>query len=398
MSKRSQPEYRINLRKYRILYFPFLLPIALLLALFNKLSPVPVKICLLRVERVGHLSSNQEQILCEFDHNLLPRAFRIFVHRDKPSNLVLYRMLDRVIHFRQSFLPLYDVCRKLGGLGVGDDSLNNIEGRDPLQLVDNTEQHIDFTSEEQEEAHRDCRALGVDPHAPFVSVLGRDTGYLDFIKEPTDKNSYRNVEINTFVPAMEYLADSYQVIRLGNIAKERVDSTHQNIIDYPFSDNKTEMLDVFLSAKCRFFVSVGTGLDAIAAYNFRIPVLYVNYIPIQYLTELKRNTICIFKKLWNTDKNRYFTLTEILSSDLQYGATPETLDPLNAKVHDNSAEEILAVTQEMNERLNGTWRETEEDAVLQKRFWARFRKVYGDFPCEARIGTAFLRENPHLLD
>lgn len=398
MAKQARPTYRIDLRKYRILYFPILLPVALLLALFNKISPVPFKIYLLRVERVGHLSSNQEQLLCELDLGLHPKEFRFFVHRDKPSNLVLYTMLDRVIHFRQWLLPLYDVCQKLGGLGVSDTSLHNIQGRDPLQLIEKTQQHIDFTSEELAEAYRDCEALGVDPEKPFVSVLGRDTAYLELIKEPTDNASYRNVDINTFVPALEYLADTHQVVRLGSIVKDRLNTRHPGIIDYPFTDHKTEMLDVFLSAKCRFFISVGTGLDAIAAYNFRLPVLYVNYIPIQYLTELKGNAICIFKKLWNTKENRYYALSEILNSEMQHYDTPSQLDPLNVAVHDNTEEEILAVTREMNERLNGTWQNNDEDEVLQERFWSKFRDIYGDFPCEARIGTDFLRQNQYLLD
>lgn len=398
MSRQPRPHYRINLHRYRILYFPFLVPVALLLALFNKISPVPFKIYLLRVERVGQMAGNQEEILCELYHGLRPREFRVFVHRDKPSNMVLYTMLNRVIPCRQIFLPLFDVCNKLGGLGVSDTSMHSITGRDPLQLIKNTPQHVEFTEAELREARQDCRAAGIAPEKPFIAVLGRDTAYLESINEPTDNESYRNVDINTFIPALEYLAEDHQVVRLGSIVRDRMNTTHPNIFDYPFSGKRTEMLDVFLSAKCRFFFSVGTGLDAIAAYNFRLPVLYVNYIPIQYLTELKHNAIFIFKRLWNTKENRYFTLTEILSTDIQHGYTPSMLDPLNVEVRDNTPEEILAVACEMNERLNGTWQTTEEDEELQRRFWAKFREISGDFPCEARVGAAFLRENLYLLD
>jgi len=56
------------------------------------------------------------------------------------------------------------------------------------------------------------------------------------------------------------------------------------------------------------------------------------------------------------------------------------------------------VSIEMHERLNGTWEITEEDEVLQKRFWDMFPKseLHGEF--RARIGAEFLRQNSALLD
>ena len=118
MSRKRQPHYRIQLKWFRPLFWPLLLPIALLLALFNKLSPVPFKIYLMRVDRIGHLAENTEQFCCKLDLGQIGREFRVFVHRDAPCNRFLLRMWSRVLPIRQVFLPLYDVCNKFGGLGV----------------------------------------------------------------------------------------------------------------------------------------------------------------------------------------------------------------------------------------------------------------------------------------
>lgn len=397
MAKQKRPEYRINLRPYRILYFPVLLPVAFLLALFNKISPIPFRIYNLRVERIGQMAGNQEEIICELELGELPREFRVFVHKDKPSNQVLQTMQERALPFHQIFLPLFDVCNKFGGLGVSSSELHDITGRDPKQLIPKTKQHIDFTAEEEAQAEKECVAAGIDPKRPFVSVLGRDSAYLKHIGEPTDDDSYRNVDINTFIPALEYLADNQQVIRLGSVVHSKLDTSHPDIIDYSNSGKRTEMLDVYLSARCRFFFSVGTGLDTIAANCFRLPVLYVNYIPFNYACQLKPNTIFIPKKFWHIEEKRYLTFTEILTSDVKDLYTPSTLNPLGIEVHDNTPEEILDATREMDERLNGTWQETDEDRRRQAQFWALYRKHTTDFPCDSKIGTAFLRENPNWL-
>ena len=64
----------------------------------------------------------------------------------------------------------------------------------------------------------------------------------------------------------------------------------------------------------------------------------------------------------------------------------------------NSAEEITEVVLEMDQRLNGTWIETDEDIELQ----SRFRKLRDVVPKNrvqenVRIGADFLRRYQHLL-
>lgn len=398
MAKQKQPEYRINLRPYRIIYWPLLLPVALLLALFNKISPVPLKIYVLRVDRIGQMAGNQEQYLAELDLGLHPKEFRVFVHRDHPSNSVLLAMQKRSMRIYNWLLPLFDVCHKFGGLGVSSMELAGITGRDEEHIVAKTKQHFDFTKEEIESAEEECRGLGIDPAKPFVPVLGRDSAYLSKIGEPTDENSYRNVDINTFIPAMEYIADRFQVLRMGSVAKDRLQTRHGNIIDYSFSGKRSELLDVYLSAKCHFFLTCGTGPDSIAALNFRLPVLYVNYLPPMYAPALRTNALCILKKYWNTKEERYLTLSELLDGKVHSMCTPRELTPHNIVIHDNTPEEILEASKEMIARLDGTWDETNEDIALQKRFWRHFETRFPDLKYGPKIGASFLRNNQYWLD
>ena len=67
------------------------------------------------------------------------------------------------------------------------------------------------------------------------------------------------------------------------------------------------------------------------------------------------------------------------------------------EVIENTPEEIIDVAIEMDERLEGTWKTTEENEDLQRRFWA----IYGPKKVKSpsfRIGTEFLRQNRDLLE
>lgn len=389
---------RINLRPYRILYWPLLLPVALLLALFNRLSPIPFRIYSLRVDRIGQMAGNQEELCCKLDLGLLPREFRVFIFRDHPCNTVLLDMQKRILPIHNVFLPLFDVCHKLGGLGVSSMTVHRYSGRDWNQLVTKTPQHLFFSPEEEEEARKQCQALGIDPDKPFVAVLARDNAYLNHINEPTEQDSYRNDDINTYVPAMEYLADDWKVIRMGSVVGQKLKTNHPNILDYSQSGRRTELLDVYLSARCTFFMSCGTGLDSITSCCFRKPVLYVNFVPPANAPILKPGSIFIPKKYRFIENNMDLTLTQLIESGAGHHFLPSELNPMGIIVQDNTPQEIMAAAIEMKARLSGKWNESEEDQRLQERFWELFRnKQWRQYKCVGLIGSDFLRNNRHWM-
>lgn len=397
MSSQPTPQYRINLRPYRLILWPLALPVALLLAFFNLLSPVPVKIYVIRVDRIGQMAANQEEFFCQLDLGLLPKEYRFFVYRDRPSNRALLAVLKRAMHICQWLLPVYDLCHKLGGLGVSSKHLLDIYGDDAEKLATQTTQHVNLIHSESEQAKKECRELGIDPEQPFVPVLGRDNLYLSSIGEPTDTDSYRNTDIKLFIPAMEYLADRFTVIRVGSVAKERLITQHPNILDYTFSGKRTELLDVYFSAKCHFFLSCGSGLDTIASNLFRLPVLYVNWTPLAAVYMLKPWTCFIPKKYWLRSEGRFLTLSEILESGVGDMYTPRELDPLDITIIDNTPEEILEATQEMVARLDGDWNETAEDKERQRLFWSYFEKNNPHRKYTVNICASFINKNNYLL-
>ena len=72
---------------------------------------------------------------------------------------------------------------------------------------------------------------------------------------------------------------------------------------------------------------------------------------------------------------------------------------------ENSPEEIRDLVVEMDERLSGNWKETEEDLLLQRKFWSIYRENIKKLNLEqpligkikARFGAKYLRENQNWI-
>jgi hypothetical protein len=68
------------------------------------------------------------------------------------------------------------------------------------------------------------------------------------------------------------------------------------------------------------------------------------------------------------------------------------------KVMDNTPEEVLALIREMHESLNGGIEYSREDEQLQSSFRSMLRPNNRNYGTPARIGSAYLRTHPELLE
>jgi len=64
---------------------------------------------------------------------------------------------------------------------------------------------------------------------------------------------------------------------------------------------------------------------------------------------------------------------------------------------ENSEQEILDLVKEMNERIDGKWKESKEDKLLQEKFKSLFSKDSSCYGLTAKIGSKFLMENKEML-
>ena len=353
-------------------------------------------------EQIGHFGANTELYLCERDAGLQDRrSVDIFYHTAPVCNRQLKKMWDRMLHVTALARPLAFVNRWLPGYAAHVIPMPS--DKDPHGLLGRLEAHLSFTPEEEKLGQAGLRNLGIPEGAPFVCFHSRDAAYLNetFPDLKLCYHDYRDSSIHNCIPAVEELVRrGYFAIRMGAIVKEALKITDQRIIDYAANGSRTDFMDIFLAARCRFFLGAAGGLNSIPRI-FRRPIAFTNVVPLgkdHLLGNRSPNSLFIPKKLWLRGSARFMTFREILESGAGEFFRTEQYEELGVEVVENAPEEIARVVIEMEERLQRTWRTTEEDEELQRRFWSLFD--LSDL-CDRqllRIGAYFLRQNRELLD
>lgn len=253
---------------------------------------------------------------------------------------------------------------------------------------------------------------GIDITKPWVCILARDEQYLvkRYPDLEWDFNSYRNSDINTFNLAAEFLRKNHiNVFRMGSmVEKPFLCSNDRTIIDYANKEWRNEKLDIYLSSRCFFFMSTGTGLDAVAVASRR-PLLWVNQAQPLHVYRSKKNFKFITKYFYLKNKNIYLSPKAYYNLGVKEGFTVDNplhfrtqdLERLGIKIQDNTSSEIYQVTIEMYNSLTDYRNSYSVLSELQQSFWKSFPhdkrldisgNTYGE------IGADFLNKNLWLLD
>jgi len=375
----------------------FTMPMVFFVRLLRPL--VIIRFGQLYTERIGHFAVNTEVYLCERDAGLHgQQILDIFYYSFPICNEQLRKMWARTLHICRFASWLDRVNRYFpGGKKHMIQFLNH--DRDIYGFFAYTQPHLSFTPDEERMGFNALRQLGIPEDVNFICFYVRDPLYLDITFPGSDwsYHNYRDASVQNCIPALEELTQrGYLAIRMGAVVKEALRTTNPKIIDYSVN-GRSDFLDIFLGAKCRFFISTPSGLSGIPMI-FRRPIVFVDCIPLEYVPSCGLNYLFILKKLWLRKDKRFLTFREILDSGIGRFLYSEQYEKLGIEVVENTPEEIMAAALEMDERLKGTWQSTKEDEELQQHFWSFFKPNELNQVFLSRIGTEFLRQNRNLLE
>jgi len=270
----------------------------------------------------------------------------------------------------------------------------------PSSLMKNQKVHITFTDREKSEAQTALISMGIPVTRPIVCFHTRDNLFLNTTHDYRSwhYHDYRDSSISDFLPTIDYLTSKgYTGVRMGALVKEKIESDNPNIIDYSII-GRSDQLDIFLPSICDLFIGTTAGIMAIPKL-FRKPVVYTNIIPLGVLNLLvcADNSVFIPKKLWLSKENRFMTFPEIINEGKRWLYETEEYERLGIQVIDNTPDEILNVTKEMELRISGDWHPTNEDIELQKAFQSLLEPSDLAQDIVTTIGSDFLRNNQNLL-
>ena len=355
----------------------------------------------IRNDVIGHFAFDTEYYLTERDVDQSKTLDYFYFPRTESPNKQWEIMVKRAMKIHPLFKYCDRVNRILPGWKHHYARLQNTGSRDTRGIFFRTPSHIRFTKEEIERGRKFLEQVGMKPTQHFVCVIARDSAYkekyMNWGNRDWSYHNYRDSDIYNYGKTAHALAkDNNFVFRLGKGVRKPFEIDRSNVIDYSISPDRNDFLDIFLSGHCRFFINGESGLSTVPM-AFRVPIVFVNLAAIEYVFSWSPNIISIPKKYWLTNENRFMTFKEIFDFGAGRFLRTEQYEQLGIELIENTPDEILDVSMEMNQRLNCTWETTEEDEVLQKCFWDILPKseLHGEF--RARIGAHFLRNNRELL-
>jgi putative glycosyltransferase (TIGR04372 family) len=414
----------------RVAAFLSLLPLAVLLRmLLWSLKPIiHIRFGQLWSHRLGSFSMGPELRLCERDASMHPKkSLDLWYHfdgakeirqipvtpRQAVCNEQLNVMWGRTIHVTETARRLDRLNRMLPGWNRFSVKLNH--HHDVQGLLGRFPAHLSLTESEIQKGTAGLKELGIGLEEPFICFHNRDAAYLDrtLPKNPAVLGDWRwqdlrDANIKNYIPCANSLVDlGYFAVRVGKYVEDAVGDSNPGVIDYG-SHHQSDFMDVFLAARCDFFIGQNSGITALPMI-FRRPMVFVNVFPFGEIGFCQyKEGILIAKKYYSQHHGRFLTFREIFDLGLAHYSIKDPkqkglYDTLGLKIVENTPQEILEAALEMHQRLRSTFQQSEEDRQLQ----SRFLSIIADYPEVViqregspglKVGSHFLRTNRELLD
>ena len=391
-----------------LVFLPLSICVTVVLGIYSLFRPV--KIFMLRCDRskISFIVEDLEVALRIEAHNQKTTGARrplIFAVLDCDSpNRAFTAMYGRVVPFldddrpfargviRYSF-PLIRVERKYLACRQSDNQMT-IWSESPPTLA--------FTDTEKQKGSELQKRFLSDPAKSFVCIALPEKSYYELKLEkehPVSKSTdlYSTFPSwNSYFPCIKSLNDvGLDVIRMGQSVDNAIDLSSCEIIDYA-STSRSEFGDIWLLANCKFVIAGGsTGIFwPVSALNK--PVLLTDSYGI-FNTSYGQQDLKTPQLAWSRSEKRIMPFSWMIAQGEGWGHKKSLIDG-DIEIIKNTAEEICEVVLEMDQRLNGTWIETDEDVELQNRL-KKLQEVVPKWQIQegVRIGAAFLRRYKHLL-
>ncbi len=336
----------------------FTLPLAsIIFLLIIAIRPlVLIRFGLIHSDRLGHFSANTELFLCEQAKKKRKKNNKInldfFYFPTQPCNIQLAKMIKRKLKiFPKIFCrPFCLISRKIKFLNIhvtgksisGDYDVKNLYRKFPTQ--------IKLSKEEIKKGNELLNSIGIKKKK-IVLLIIRDPKYFKIHYGLNSKSKshhdHRNDKIYNYRSAvLRLLKKDYFVIRMGNIAEDKLNINHKHFLDYPFSKIKSDFLDIFLAYKSYFCISNLTGYDGLITM-FRKPLLSIGSMPIGCMYSSSENYFNTIYPHYSKKLKRNLTIEEIFNLNLAFEFKKENFDKNKITIKKHSPNEILHFVLEM---------------------------------------------------
>jgi len=187
--------------------------------------------------------------------------------------------------------------------------------------------------------------LGLQRSRPLICIHVRDNAYLPGLAY----HDYRDPPLRGYEDLVRYLlSEGFNVVRTGSVANQPMAIDNSAFLDYPFSDIKSDFMDLFMYAACELAVAGSiSGIDFIPV-AFRKPVAICDLRPLFLPTHAADKSLAIFSLMRWTDTGSILSLAE-MSRNIRF--LSEEYTELGIEFVPNTSEEIMGAVKELISRV-----------------------------------------------
>ncbi len=356
---------------------------------------ITIRICGIRSDRIGHFVTDIAEHIGR--ENIKPaRTLNFYFLRGPISNtqweLMIKRSSLRVLGDWLGYIDGWNRIIPGGGLHTMSSSLTG--SRDLEGLFQKFDCTIPFLPTEEANCEAWLETKGWTKGEPFVVLHVRDSEYLkkNYPNYDWNYHSYRDSDIRTYLPAMEWLAShGVWVLRMGKSMALPLQSNSHKIVDYAFDSGKSDLLDIWLFSNSSGIISTASGLDYLGGI-YRKPILFVNALPLLSLASFFDMTWVPKNLVWK-ESGEILTLSETIQNTYY---SSHDYESNGIDVEDLSTEVITQSVIEFWQKTANSQRDSAGAIDTQRAFWAiftenpRFREGHKFVHKNARIGTFWL--------
>lgn len=359
-----------------------------------------------RFQRIGHLALNHDRFLRRQQLFGVPeRTFYIFAAHD-PANHQLLKMYKRYMNIVESkFLTrLFFAVRPIAQRTRFWEPLkwtNKYKSAGIYELMNTTHKTLEFTPEEEEHARAELKKMGIGEDDWYVPFHAREQAYFHrwrpHMSEHWDEVDFKNCSIENYLKAAEYITERGGfAIRMGAFSEIPLpDTGNPKIIDYA-TKYRSDFMDIYLCAKCKFFLASSSGLYAVSAV-FDVPVAVTNYFaPSGGLYH--QYDLMNLRRIRRRSDGKYVTFREAVDQGFfakNFGASSsDGWDKFDFE--ENTPEQILDLCKDMFDKLDGK-NPPEGATELQERFVKEYLQHQPDGHYISKLGPTFALKNRELL-
>lgn len=263
---------------------------------------------------------------------------------------VAYRAFLYVTKIRRPF------SYKLFGIGISN--LINVFDKKEFDLA--SVEKIDWSSLYQEDLDFSLSDKDNEYCSNNMAKMGitKDDWYVclhirtSFYHGDTELTEFRNSLPENYRQAINYINDlGGKVVRLGDPVPM---SINELCIDYPNSEFKSELMDLYLIKNCKFYIGTNSGILDTALLLGK-PILAVNYANFCLSKLFKSHDKILYKSVSVKNSPTKLSLKEVFNQP--FYVSPDINEFYmhkfheNYSIHENTPEEIFLAVQEMIEDL-----------------------------------------------